>query len=226
MPSSDPRVLTETCRAIIRISPKTVLDIGIGFGKWGMLTREYTDIWKFRFYREEWETFIVGIETHLKYDNPVWGVYNLILGGDAFEVVDDIKNLTYVGAVKPKDADKAVVPPDHYDLAIMIDVLEHFEKDRGQLFLDKVMEICDQFLVSYSNSVQKDVRDNKYEDHLSTWCDKDFERFDRKLVIGASDWAVYLLKKKRLRKVPTKKQPSKAASKKGKNKKVIKKTKA
>lgn len=196
MPSSDPRVLTEACREIIIANPKSVLDIGVGFGKWGVLAREYTDVWNYRFYPKEWETFIVGIEVHPKYDNPIWDIYNLILHGDAMQVLDDIINLSYDGRVKTEEADKAVVPPKHYDMAIMIDVLEHFEKSAGQKLLDKVVSICDKFLVSYSNSVQKDVRDNKYEDHLSTWEDKDFARFERKLVVGGPGWGVYLLSKK------------------------------
>ena len=196
MPSSDPRILTETCREIILQNPKTVLDIGIGFGKWGVLAREYTDIWNQRFYPSEWETFIVGVEVHSKYDNPIWDVYNLVLGGEAMQVLHDIQNDVYAGRIKPEEADSAVIPPKYYDMVIMIDVLEHFEKMRGQLLIDKVMELTDKFLVSYSNLPQKDIRDNKFEDHLSTWEDKDFSRFSSKHIVGGAGWGVYLLSKK------------------------------
>jgi len=176
MPSSDPRVLEGTCREIIIANPKTVLDIGVGFGKWGMLAREYTDIWNYRFYQEEWETKITGIEIHKTYRNPIWEIYNEILIGDAYTRVIELN-----------------AQGRRFDLAIMIDVLEHFEKDRGLEFLDKVMTISDKFLVSYANSAQKDVRDNKYEDHISTWEDKDFKFRKRKLVSGGPGWGVYLL---------------------------------
>lgn len=183
MPSSDPRVIEDTCREIIIAHPKRVLDIGVGFGKWGVLAREYTDIWNYRFYPEEWETYIVGLEVHERYRNPVWSVYNDVIIGDAYS------SLTKVH-------EKSHLLENKFDMAIMIDVLEHFEKPRGQLFLDEVMKKADQFLVSYCNSEQKDVRDNKYEDHVSTWEDADFARFTRKIVVGGRGWGVYLLSKK------------------------------
>lgn len=194
MPTSDPRVISGACREIFLMNPKTVLDIGVGFGKWGVMSREYTDIWNQRFYPNEWLTTIIGVEVHPKYSNPVWDVYSRILIGEASKVLKGICAGDY-DREDPKDIDSCIIPPKNYDLAIMIDVLEHFEKEQGQKFLDLVMGMCDNFLVSYCNSEQKDVRDNKYEDHLSIWSDEDFIRFDRKLVVGEADWAVYLLSK-------------------------------
>lgn len=183
MPSSDPRVLEETCREIIKLNPKKVLDIGVGFGKWGMLAREYTDIWNYRFYQEEWETIIHGIEIHERYRNPIWNIYDKIMIGNGLEIVKGILN-------KFESDDAPIVK---YNLTTMIDVLEHFEKDAGQDLLDHVMKISDKFLVSYANSEQKGVRDNIHEDHVSTWEDEDFFRFTRKLVCGGPGWGVYLL---------------------------------
>ena len=178
MPSSDPRVLEGVCREIIIANPKTVLDIGVGFGKWGMLAREYTDIWSYRFYKSEWETTITGIEIHQAYRNPIWKIYNEIFIGDAHTILDTL-----------------AVNENKFDLTLMIDVLEHFEKERGLEVLDKVMAISDKFLVSYANSTQKDVRDNKYEDHVSTWEDRDFKKYKRRLISGAKGWGTYLLTK-------------------------------
>lgn len=176
MPSSDPRVLEGTCREIIIANPKTVLDIGVGFGKWGMLAREYTDIWNYRFYQNEWETHITGIEIHEPYRNPTWQLYNEVVIGDADSLLD----------LFAKEG-------RHFQLTLMIDVLEHFEKEKGLVILKKVMAISDQFLVSYANSEQKDVRDNKYEDHVSTWEDGDFRAYKRKPISGGKGWGVYLL---------------------------------
>jgi hypothetical protein len=187
MPSSDPRVLTETAREIILAAPRTVLDIGVGFGKWGVLAREYTDIWNYRFYKPEWTTFITGIEVHDKYRSPAWDCYDMVLTGKAQDVVKGLRDDSYNGMV-----------PRRYNLSIMIDVLEHFEKDEGQKFLDDVMGISDKFLVSYCNTDQVNVRDNKFEDHVSRWEDSDFERFDRRLVTGGPGWGVYLLEKDKI----------------------------
>lgn len=187
MPTSDPRVIEAGCKEIISLKPKSVLDIGIGYGKWGALAREYTDIWQGRFYPEEWETAITGVEVHFKYKNPLWGIYDCIIRGEAFAVIMDLH------AKKTK-----------YDLAIMMDVLEHFEKSRGTEFIEYALDICENFLVSWCNSEQKDVRDNKHEDHLSHWCVKDFEDMGvlKKVVKNEThflgDWGIVLLSRRKL----------------------------
>ena len=48
MPSSGPDALTFVCRNLITRKPQSVLDIGVCFGKWGFLAREYADIWHLR----------------------------------------------------------------------------------------------------------------------------------------------------------------------------------
>lgn len=176
MPSSDPRVLESVCRQIIIQNPKSVLDIGMGFGKWGMLSREYTDIWSYRFYRKEWETYIAGIEIHEEYKNPIWDIYDSIHLGDADKIVR-----------------KFIECRMRLDLVLMIDVLEHFEKKKGEEFIENVMKITDRFIVSYCNTEQKDVRDNPYEDHISTWEDSDFAKYQRTLLTGGPGWGIYLL---------------------------------
>ena len=187
MPTSDPRVIEAGCGEIINLRPKSVLDIGVGYGKWGALAREYTDIWQSRFYKDEWETIVEGIEIHEKYRNPMWGVYDYIYIGDALEKV------------------KAIAASDgrHFDLSIMMDVLEHFEKEAGKRLIAEVLKISSYFLVSWCNSEQKDVRDNKHEDHVSTWDVGDFKNMgvlekvvkNEKHFLG--DWGIVLLKGKK-----------------------------
>ena len=166
MPTSDPRYLTTVADTIKNLQPKSVLDIGVGMGKWGLLTREYTDVWNYRFYADEWKTKLVGLEIHPKYQTGVWEVYDEIIFGDAMDTVEKAAALSDGG----------------FDLTIMIDVLEHFEKERGKQLIDKVLRVSRHFLVSYWNSGQKDVRDNKYEDHLSQWCFKDFVPYKAKIL--------------------------------------------
>lgn len=175
MPSSDPRVIESVCRQIIIENPKSVLDIGVGFGKWGMLAREYTDIWNYRFYKKEWITAVHGIEVHEKYRNPIWDIYDHITIGDAADIL------------------ASGIWHKAFDLVLMIDVLEHFEKEKGKTLIKDVMTVTDKFVVSYCNTEQKDVRDNKYEDHVSTWEDEDFKAYERRLLTGGPGWGVYLL---------------------------------
>ncbi len=44
MPSSRPNTIPTVIHLVRQLKPKSILDVGVGFGKWGHLFREYTDI--------------------------------------------------------------------------------------------------------------------------------------------------------------------------------------
>ena len=87
MPTSNPKIISPILDYISKNTPASVLDIGIGFGKWGALIREYTDVIHYRFYQEEWQVLIHGIEIHDRYRNPNWQHYQLVYIGDACDMV-------------------------------------------------------------------------------------------------------------------------------------------
>ena len=73
MPSSTPQILNEFVTEILKIDPTSVLDIGIGFGKYGFLCREYLETWKGNTYPNQWKVRIDGIEVWQKcVDNFTW----------------------------------------------------------------------------------------------------------------------------------------------------------
>ena len=45
MPSSRPEIIPPIVCAMSMVDPKTLLDVGCGFGKFGFLAREYLGIW-------------------------------------------------------------------------------------------------------------------------------------------------------------------------------------
>jgi len=175
MPTCDPVILTPAAGVIRRLNPKSVLDIGVGLGKWGLLTREYTDVWHHqRFYQKEWQTVLHGIEVHEEYKNPVWDVYNRVYRGNALDIIHQLYH--------------------YYDLTIMIDVLEHFKKQDGFDLIHRILLRSKHLLISYSNCEQKDVRDNPYEDHISKWSSDDFPPSSERLAYGQKgDWGLFLL---------------------------------
>lgn len=65
MPTSSPDPITYVCKKIVEVKPNTVLDVGVGFGKYGFLAREYTDIWNDRYFREEWKWLIKNCSQNL-----------------------------------------------------------------------------------------------------------------------------------------------------------------
>lgn len=45
MPTSTWKNISTFIEIIRSVQPRSFLDIGIGFGRWGLLVREYTDVW-------------------------------------------------------------------------------------------------------------------------------------------------------------------------------------
>ena len=60
MPVSIQFQITPCVSRIIGAQPKSVLDVGCGFGKWGYLCREYLDAFHGRFRREDGTAFVIG----------------------------------------------------------------------------------------------------------------------------------------------------------------------
>jgi hypothetical protein len=146
---------------IRRINPKRVLDVGVGFGRWGILCREFLDVWEGRLTPGEWNTEIVGVEAFKAYIKPYHDIfYSKIINQDAYEYLSKSN--------------------EHYDLVVLGDVLEHFEKERG----NRVLEIC----LSRSTYVllniplgrywpQQSSHGNAFEEHKSTWDKSDFIKY-------------------------------------------------
>lgn len=176
MPTSHPSLISPVAERILKIQPKRVLDIGVGFGKWGALAREYTDIWAWRWFPQEWTTWIEGIEPYTKYKSHNWAMYNHIHGCK-------LEDILY--SLKP------------FDLILFLEVLEHIEKPKAQTLLEQLMTKTQHLIVSFCNNDQKNVRDNPLEDHVSKWNTSDFDHLGAIEVLHTSvDGAVLHIHKK------------------------------
>ena len=165
MPSSRPNAIPTVIHLLRQLKPQSILDVGIGFGKWGHLFREYTDIVEAehepaRYQREHWRVHIDGIEGHPAYLTPMHRfLYNEIHVGDAGALLKTL--------------------PD-YDLIFLGDVLEHFEKTAGaELLRDawararKAVVLC----TPKFETEQGALCGNELERHRSLWSAKDFDPF-------------------------------------------------
>lgn len=167
MPSSQHYHISKIMDLIININPMSILDIGTGFGKYGVLCREYLELWDGRHNYSQFLRRIDGVEVFGDYITPLHKfVYNNIYVDDIMEVLDKIET--------------------KYDLILLIDVLEHFEKHRGEVLLQKILRKNDGVLISTPKkpSIQKDAFGNVYETHRSEWTKGDLSSLAPNLFIN------------------------------------------
>jgi len=163
MPTSHHDHIVDVIDIVRYLKPKSILDIGVGFGKWGFLCREYLDVMAGRPFPENWKIKIDGLEIFEPYIQLHQShIYNTIHIGDCTRLIDDLPS---------------------YDLMIMGDVLEHIPKPAGRQFLEKAFKKCKAFiLVIPLGSAwlkQGEMYGNKHEAHISVWEGTDFEDYPR-----------------------------------------------
>jgi len=167
MPSSRCNHIPIIISIVRQLQPRSILDVGVGFGKWGHLFREYTDIVMAetdpaRYARENWQVRIDGIEGHEPYITPMHRyVYNELLIGDMREKIREV---------------------GHYDLVFLGDVIEHIEKDDGFMLLRACLEHAHQAVVATTpgtDAPQDAACGNQLEVHRSYWTPDDFRALGR-----------------------------------------------
>jgi len=146
--------------ALMKIAPARVLDVGVGFGRWGMVVREFCDVWFGRVLQPEWQVRVEGVEgfpDNIRDYHAAF--YNHIHRADAREVL-------------PEQFQQP------WDVVIFGDVLEHFQKPEARQFLQSALAASDYVLVNIplgGEWPQSDMYHNPYERHLSEWAAEDFE---------------------------------------------------
>ncbi|MBS0425185.1 MAG: hypothetical protein JSR71_12375 [Proteobacteria bacterium] len=109
--------------------------------------------------RDQWKIRIDGIEGFAGYITAVheYSYTNLYIG-------EALKLLSRLG-------DKI------YDLVLAIDILEHFDKEQGVIFLKECQRVCKgSVLVSTPKEfIEQEVQANPLENHRSHWTEEDFK---------------------------------------------------
>jgi len=138
-------------RSIHKRSPiRSVLDIGIGFGKYGFLLREFLDIRVNRYDRDSWQARIDGVE--------IWGAYVNKLHKYIYDRI-------YIGSVMKFSINRT------YDLVIMSEVIEHLSKDEGTKLLNNLSFNLALVITTpqcFTPGANKGWK-NPYEKHLCLW---------------------------------------------------------
>jgi hypothetical protein len=161
MPTSPYSQIATIVFYLTKLRPSSILDIGVGNGKMGFIARDLLDVMLGERYRkEDWKVRIDGIEIFSQYiQDHQKALYNTIHIGDAFTVIDTLQQ---------------------YDLIILSDVLEHFEKEKAWLLLDKCATHANHIILNIplgERWTQPEIYGNTHEKHLSFWSRDAFEPF-------------------------------------------------
>ncbi len=157
MPTSQFTQINQIISSAVALQPKSVLDIGVGFGKYGVLLREYLEFWREGSNYSRWDYRIDAIEAHEQYITPLHRfIYNNVYIGDASKILPTIEC--------------------SYDLVLLIDVIEHFSKEDWLHLIDLCRTKAKNLLISTpaTNTEQGAAFGNVYETHRSCWTAKDF----------------------------------------------------
>lgn len=162
MPSCRPNTIPLVVNILLQLKPTSILDVGIGFGKWGHLFREYTDIIASehdadRYLTKNWKVRIDGIEGFPDYVTDMhYFIYDEIHIGDMTQVLPTL---------------------DSYDMIYLGDVIEHIDKESGRQLLKAAVEHANKAVVVSTPKYylpQKDICENSLEIHRSHWTARDF----------------------------------------------------
>jgi hypothetical protein len=144
----------------IPIPSFSILDVGCGFGKWGFLVRDTFDVMMGQqFTKKEWTITIDAVESFPKCITPLQKlIYNKIIKKDILKALPKLKQ---------------------YDLIIMGDVIEHFEKKQAHELIKKLFDHTSSILISTPLGFmpQGAWAGNEKEIHKSGWTLQDFQTY-------------------------------------------------
>lgn len=150
MPVSDFYNIPAIVEEVARVKPRGILDLGVGFGKYGALCREVLDAAEGRVAPKSWKALICGIEGFEAYRNPLWDMYQNVTIGNFADRYATIQG---------------------WPMILMIDSLEHLPKADALVVLQHLIQNNSQVIVSVpvGNWPQGAVFGNELERHLSVW---------------------------------------------------------
>lgn len=162
MASSNYAAIPVVLDAVKELQPNSILDIGCGAGKYGVLFREYLDIYVVGADRGKRSHRIDGVDVFEKNISAVHDeVYDNIFLGDVRGLLESL---------------------GRYDLIFIGDVIEHFEKCEGIGLLKGCLDHADLAVLVVTPSVfmEQGCHDgNVHERHLSLWRKEEFDAICR-----------------------------------------------
>ena len=175
MPSSRYSHIPLVLSVVRQLQPTSILDVGVGFGKWGHLFREYLDIVESekdpaRYFKRDWQIRIDGIEGFPGYVTPAHEYFY-----DTIHLGDMRDRLRMLGK---------------YDIIFLGDVIEHLPMKDGIAFLQQCLEHANKAVVASTpakDTGQGALCHNPLEAHHCVWSRRDFHALSRCVSTIAED---------------------------------------
>ncbi|RPI18221.1 MAG: class I SAM-dependent methyltransferase [Ignavibacteriae bacterium] len=166
MSTSNWQNISYNIEIVRNLNPKSILDIGTGFGRWGILFREFLETWEHNKYKGDWERIIDGVEIFPGYIQSYHKFfYNNIFIEDALQFMRNVKN--------------------KYELINCGDVIEHFTKNDAEELIKLCLSKGKWILINIpigKNWEQGPAPENLYEEHKSFWSIKDFKKYKYRII--------------------------------------------
>jgi len=156
VPTSDPNNIHPLLAILTGLQPRRVLDIGCGFGKYGVLLREYVDVWNDRLHPDQWQLELVGIEAFAGYRNPIHDyVYTKVHYAEASQILPQL---------------------GPFDVILMADVIEHLDQSQAVNLVAQCLNQSPVLVISTPVAfyAQQAHQGNTYEVHRSLFSHADF----------------------------------------------------
>lgn len=136
--------------------PASVLDLGIGMGFYGAVVRQWLDMGV-----KPWKTRLIGVEGFEGYRNPCWDLY------------DEVFERPIEGYLNAR--------AETFDAILLLDVLEHFERDAGSWILTAARHHLTPNGSLYVGTPavwmdQGAAHGNEFERHRSLWTAEELQR--------------------------------------------------
>jgi len=168
-----------------KLQPKKILDIGKGFGKYGFLIHEY-----------------VGISTTQRIDPARSLKEQSAISIDAVEVdtdlmlshLDQFYQQVYFG-------DVLKIYPDlpAYELVLMIDIIEHINKEAALGLLKFLLKKGSKIIIATPiDFFEQHVYESEFENHVSHWTLKDFKEIASVEFQYFNSGGIYLLSNEKI----------------------------
>jgi 2-polyprenyl-3-methyl-5-hydroxy-6-metoxy-1,4-benzoquinol methylase len=138
-----------TFAGTLQPAPKRILDVGCGYGKYGVLLREYLDPDPVVDGVEAWEPYVI--------DHNLRGIYNNVFVMDVCKMPQGVL--------------------DTYDMVVMGDVIEHIEKEAAIDLLSRIKGWV--IIATPFDHFHTDEGLPPTEAHVSHWTEQDFKNTGR-----------------------------------------------